>query len=65
MKLTIQNFERKFDANDPDIRAKVKKMSSTIVDQIDLIAAVASAFSQFAQLPEKKNEVFDCFFLRS
>ncbi len=59
MKLTIQNFERKFDANDPDIRAKVKKMSSTIVDQIDLIAAVASAFSQFAQLPEKKNEVFD------
>ncbi len=59
MKLTIQNFERKFDPNDPDIRAKVKKMSSTIVDQIDLIAAVASAFSQFAQLPEKKNEVFD------
>jgi len=59
MKLTIQNFERKFDPNDPQIFEKVKKMSSTMVDQIDLIAAVASAFSQFAQLPEKNNEVFN------
>lgn len=59
MKLTIQNFERKFDPNDPDIREKVKKMSSTVVGQIDLIATVASAFSQFAQLPEKNNETFN------
>lgn len=59
MKLTIQNFERKFDPADPKILEKVKKMSNTMVDQIDLIAAVASAFSQFAQLPEKNNEVFN------
>lgn len=59
MKLTIQNFERKFDPNDPDIQEKVKKMSATMVDQIDLIATVASAFSQFAQLPEKHNEIFN------
>ncbi len=30
-----------------------------MVDQIDLIATVANAFSQFAQLPEKNNELFD------
>ncbi|MBU8883925.1 HAMP domain-containing histidine kinase [Kaistella sp. DKR-2] len=59
MKLTIQNFERKFDPTDPNIREKVKHLSTTIVDQIDLVATVASAFSQFAQLPEKNNEVFD------
>lgn len=59
MKLTIQNFERKFDPNDPDIHEKVHKMSSTMVEQIDLIATVATAFSQFAQLPEKNNEVFN------
>lgn len=59
MKLTIQNFERKFDPNDPEITEKVKKMSATMVDQIDLIATVASAFSQFAQLPEKHNETFN------
>ncbi len=59
MKLTIQNFERKFDPNDPKVGERVKNMSSTMVEQIDLIAKVASAFSQFAQLPEKNNEVFD------
>ncbi len=59
MKLTIQNFERKFDRNDPKIGEKVKNLSKTLVDQIDLVATVANAFSQFAQLPEKHNEIFD------
>ncbi len=59
MKLTIQNFERKFDPNDPDISQKVKNLSKTLVDQIDLVVTVANAFSQFAQLPEKNNEVFN------
>lgn len=59
MKLTIQNFSRKFDPNDPNINDKVKKMTESMVEQIDLIASVAGAFSQFAQLPEKDNEIFD------
>lgn len=56
MKLTIQNFRRKFDPNDPDIVEKVDKMSDSVVEQIDLVATVASAFSQFAQLPDKHDE---------
>lgn len=59
MKLTIQNFERKFDPADPNIMEKVKNMSKAMVEQIDLVATVANAFSQFAQLPEKHNESFD------
>lgn len=59
MKLTIQNFERKFDCNDPDIGEKVKALSKSMVHQIDLVATVANAFSQFAQLPEKNNESFN------
>lgn len=59
MKLTIQNFERKFDPQDPDIADKVKQLSKTMVDQIDVIATVASAFSEFAKLPEKNNEVIN------
>ncbi|MCS3530691.1 HAMP domain-containing sensor histidine kinase [Chryseobacterium sp. JUb7] len=59
MKLTIQNFERKFDPQDPNIKEKVRQMSKTMVDQIDLIATVASAFSEFAKLPEKNNEVIN------
>lgn len=58
MKLTIQNFKRKFDPNDPNIKERVAQMSESMVEQIDLIATVASAFSQFAQLPEKENEIF-------
>ncbi len=59
MKLSIQNFERKFDVNDPDILKHVKKLSSSMLEQIDMIATVATAFSQFAQLPEKNDEVFE------
>lgn len=59
MKLTIQNFERKFDPEDPNIREKVNQLSKTMVDQIDLIATVASAFSEFAKLPEKNNEIIN------
>lgn len=59
MKLMIQNYERKFDPEAPDIRERTKKMTSSVIDQIDLIATVASAFSQFAQLPEKHNEIFN------
>ncbi len=59
MKLTIQNFERKFDPADPNVKEKVKQMSKTMVDQIDVIATVASAFSEFAKLPEKNNEVIN------
>ena len=59
MKLIIQNFERKFDKNDPDIDVKVKNLSKSLVDQIDLVATVASAFSEFAKLPTKHDEVFD------
>lgn len=59
MKLTIQNFERKFDPQDPQVEQRVKNMSKTMVEQIDIVAKVANAFSQFAQLPEKNNEVFD------
>ncbi|KQT15268.1 histidine kinase [Chryseobacterium sp. Leaf404] len=59
MKLTIQNFERKFDPEDPNVKEKVKQLSKTMVDQIDVIATVASAFSEFAKLPEKNNEVIN------
>lgn len=59
MKMTMQNFERKFDSNDPEIGEKVKNLSKSMIHQIDLVANVASAFSQFAKLPEKHNELLN------
>ena len=59
MKLLIQNFERKFDKNDPKKKKKVRNLSRSLVDQIDLVATVASAFSEFAKLPPKNDEFFN------
>lgn len=59
MKLLIQNFERKFDKNDPEIDQKVRNLSRSLVDQIDLVATVASAFSEFAKLLPKNDESFN------
>lgn len=59
MKLLIQNFERKFDKNAPDMEERVKKLSHTLTEQIDLIVNVANAFSEFTKLPERVDETID------
>lgn len=59
MKLLIQNFERKFDKNTPDIDIKVQRLCRSLVEQIDLIVKVANAFSEFTKLPEKKDETLN------
>ena len=59
MRLTVQNFERKFDANDPDIKQKIKDYSETLIQQIDTMSSVASAFSNFASMPAQQNETLN------
>ncbi|PIE50832.1 MAG: two-component sensor histidine kinase [Flavobacteriales bacterium] len=56
MKLTMQNFKRKFDPESPTIKEDVKKLTDAMVGNIDLVARVADAFSQFAKLPERNDE---------
>ena len=56
MRLTVQNFERKFDPTDPDIEQKLKEYSKTIIQQIDVMSSIASAFSDFAKMPTQKRE---------
>lgn len=56
MKLMMQNFERKFDLNDPNNETKVKNLSGVIIGQIEVISRVATAFSEFAQLPKRNDE---------
>ncbi len=55
MRLTVQNFERKFDPNDPNIEKKLKEYSKTIIQQIDVMSSIASAFSDFAKMPTQKR----------
>lgn len=56
MRLTIQNFERKFDPKDPNIHQKIKDYTKTLLQQIDIMSSVANAFSNFASMPAQQNE---------
>lgn len=59
MRLTVQNFQRKFNPNDENIICKVDEYSKTIIQQIDTMSAIASAFSNFAKMPAQKNETLN------
>ena len=59
MRLTVQSFERKFNPEDPDILQKMKDYSETLIQQIDTMNAVASAFSNFASMPAQQNETLN------
>ena len=56
MRLTVQSFERKFNPEDPEIKEKVKEYSDTLIQQIDVMSSIASAFSDFAKMPTVKKE---------
>ena len=59
MRLTVQNFQRKFNPEDPTIREKVTEYSNTLIQQIDTMSSIASAFSNFAKMPVQKKEKLD------
>lgn len=59
MRLSIQSFERRFDPNDPDIHTKIKDFSQTLIQQIDTMSAIASAFSDFAKMPTPQKEMIN------
>ncbi len=59
MRLTVQSFERKFDATDPNIKLKLKEYSNILIQQIDVMSSIASAFSDFAKMPSRKKEVIN------
>jgi two-component system nitrogen regulation sensor histidine kinase NtrY len=56
MRLTVQSFQRKFDINDSNITQKLDDYSKTLLQQIDTMNSVASAFSNFASMPAQQNE---------
>ena len=56
MRLTVQNFERKFNPKDENIKVKLAEYSKTLIQQIDVMSAIASAFSDFAIMPIQKKE---------
>ena len=56
MRLSVQSFERKFNPKDENIKEKLAEYSQTLIQQIDVMSAIASAFSDFAKMPTQKKE---------
>ncbi|MFK7748272.1 MAG: PAS domain-containing sensor histidine kinase [Kordia sp.] len=59
MRLTVQSFQRKFDPNDPKIHDKVNEYTKILIQQIDTMSNIASAFSNFAKMPAQQNEMLN------
>ncbi len=59
MRLSVQYLQRAWDENDPEIEKKVRQTTHTLIEQIDTLNAIASAFSDFARMPVNNPEQFD------
>lgn len=52
MKLGIQQLSRSFYENDPRLKERFQKISTSFIQQIDALSHIASEFSAFAKLPD-------------
>ena len=59
MKLSVQSFKQRFNSKDPKIEEKIQDFSDTLIQQIDVLSSISTAFSHFAELPAQKNENID------
>ncbi len=59
MKLSIQYLQKAINNNAPNVKELSSNVAETLVEQIDHLSRIASEFSQFANIGNAKNEVFD------
>ena len=59
MKLSIQYLQKAIDNNSPTVREMTSSVARTLIEQIDHLSKIAADFSQFANIGNSKNEVFD------
>lgn len=56
MKLSVQYLQKAWDEKSPDWDERLKRFTQTIVEHIDTLSDIASEFSDFAKMPQKKEE---------
>lgn len=56
MRLSIQHFEQQVAKGSSEWKTQVHEFSQTLIQQIDTMSAIASAFSQFAAMPTGQTE---------
>ncbi len=56
MKLSVQYMMHSYDENGENQKEKLQKLANTIVEQIDVLTDIATAFSDFANMPKSLIE---------
>ena len=56
MKLNVQYLQQALERNHPDIETLIKNVSHSLIEQIDHLSYIASAFSDFAKMPQANPE---------
>jgi signal transduction histidine kinase len=56
MKLSVQYLLKSWNEKDPDWEERLQRLSETLIQQIDTLSDIATAFSDFAKMPKSNNE---------
>lgn len=59
MRLSIQLLQQAWKDKKPDIDQRIDRVTKTMLEQIDTLSSIASAFSDFAKMPKPSNERID------
>ena len=59
MKLNIQYLQRAKEEGNEHYDDFFKRVTKNLIEQIDTLSGIATEFSNFAQIPKAKNEVFN------
>ncbi len=56
---SIQSFQMNYNSDDKKNKKKLKDFSKSLIEQIDTMSSIATAFSDFANMPEQKRELLN------
>ncbi|NVO18610.1 MAG: GHKL domain-containing protein [Bacteroidetes bacterium] len=59
IKLSMQHLIKAWDDHAPDWENRLRRFSQTLIMQIDTLSAIASEFSDFAQMPQSNQKNID------
>jgi len=59
MQLSVQYLQKAWDDKVPDFDVLMKRVSKTLIDQIQQLSVIATEFSHFAKMPAAKRERVD------
>ena len=59
MKLSIQHLEKAWEQKVPDMDKRIKKITKTLIEQIESLSAIATEFSDFAKMPSARQDKID------